>query len=421
MDPQHGPQPPKDIDYIDVANGVEAIAARLELMGVNDRVVLTEAGVDLAHILLIAATPRSPAYFNIRPANCTHDMIRKENDRFVSEPDESTVLLLSEMKIGGYFVPGTRIAIGSLELKLPELAPESATILDPLPERQGSSGDTTIISITSDDPSIEFDTDVVLQNRVMANAQIATLLAQGTRAENQDRVGFIEQNGALKAIYVLDGNGLQGNIAAKIVEQNIKEDILAGSAPGTILNQAGVKFKERFDAHYSSINHLPMGTCAAVFEIHAGNGYASHIGDTGIHVYRENADGDLINVFMTKDHSLAQEMIDSGETDPAQIRRYQHIITRNITYPSALNSTDPPDVSGPIPLEPGDYILLFSDGIRTLALSRVLAICKREQTPERIIAACHLEFDDETIEALAEGAAADNLSLAVARYWPETR
>jgi protein phosphatase len=80
-----------------------------------------------------------------------------------------------------------------------------------------------------------------------------------------------------------------------------------------------------------------------------------NVGDS--RAYRIAKDG---IVRITKDHSLVQEMVDSGQLTPAQARRHPHrnIITRAVGSEAFVTC----DVFE-LPIREGDSFLLCSDGL----------------------------------------------------------
>ncbi|MEI6669684.1 MAG: PP2C family serine/threonine-protein phosphatase [Acidobacteriota bacterium] len=83
----------------------------------------------------------------------------------------------------------------------------------------------------------------------------------------------------------------------------------------------------------------------------------AHVGDSRAYLWR---DGRLEQI--TRDHSWVEEQIASGAMTEQDARRHpwRNLVTR------ALTGTDEPDVElTPVSLEPGDRVLICSDGLST--------------------------------------------------------
>lgn len=118
-------------------------------------------------------------------------------------------------------------------------------------------------------------------------------------------------------------------------------------------------------------------------------------------VYRQR--GDAIEL-LTRDHSLVQQMVDSGLIDPAEAEHHpdSHVVTRAVGAPGRLELDS---VSGEV--RTGDLFLLCSDGLTRVVPPAFWASTiggpDLEQTAEVLLA-----------EALACGAP-DNVSLILVR------
>ena len=99
-----------------------------------------------------------------------------------------------------------------------------------------------------------------------------------------------------------------------------------------------------------------MGTTLIVWAIHDGQAYFSHVGDSRLYVYRS---GQLTQV--TRDHTLAQRMIDSGEIAPEHEHTApnRHILTHAMGLPGAFKAD-----GGVVP--EFDRVLICTDGLSDL-------------------------------------------------------
>lgn len=146
---------------------------------------------------------------------------------------------------------------------------------------------------------------------------------------------------------------------------------------------------------------LGMGTTLSVAWVSGSRLFHAHVGDSRIYLLRA---GRLAR--LTRDHSVGQAMADAGIQDPTDGLRasLRGVLTRALGVEAAVD----PDF-GEVALEPGDRVLLCSDGISDVV-------------PEAVIAA-HLGSDagaDALVRALVEEAlragGADNATAVVALF-----
>jgi protein phosphatase len=127
-----------------------------------------------------------------------------------------------------------------------------------------------------------------------------------------------------------------------------------------------------------------MGTTLAFAMFHPGGCFVAHIGDSRIYHIRPSGKQVL---FVTKDHSLVNELIALGEMTPeeAKTSRQKNVITRAIqphqdgpARADWVNLTD---------LKEGDYIYLCSDGMLEQMEDKELVekLSSRRPDPEKVI------------------------------------
>jgi len=130
-----------------------------------------------------------------------------------------------------------------------------------------------------------------------------------------------------------------------------------------------------------------------------------HIGDSRAYLYRGNVLKQL-----TRDHTVAQELIDAGLSgaDPAA-RSMRHVLTAAL---GVLGTRTKPEVKR-IQLRPHDQILICTDGLTAMVDDPTIATALR--TAASASAAC----EDLTSLALAAGGR-DNVTVVVARFGGST-
>jgi protein phosphatase len=116
------------------------------------------------------------------------------------------------------------------------------------------------------------------------------------------------------------------------------------------------------DAHGGLEGMGTTWTCAYLLDSHA---VIAHAGDSRAYLYR---DGQLRQ--LTRDHTLAQEMQNDGVPED-ETRPYRHILTNSF----GANGGDVQIDVGHIALEPGDRLLVCSDGLTGMVTDAEIAAC----------------------------------------------
>lgn len=232
----------------------------------------------------------------------------------------------------------------------------------------------------------------------------------GDRKGNEDRVGYSYSRDVLLMV-IADGMGGhdQGEVAAEIAVTEITR---------RFQQEARNKLRKPFEflvssiqsAHRAIVSHAveenllecPRTTCVACV---IQNGYAfwAHAGDSRLYVLRR---GQLVAA--TQDHSKVQQMIDAGAITPEQAARHPD---RNKIF-SCLGGVVPPhiDIGREARLEPGDTIMLSTDGFWAQVPAGALAAMLAKQTVTALLPGLMVEA-----QRRAQGES-DNVSV-VAMTW----
>jgi len=129
-----------------------------------------------------------------------------------------------------------------------------------------------------------------------------------------------------------------------------------------------------------------------------------HVGDTRAYLYR---DGDLHQ--LTQDHTVMAEMVRSGALRPDQVagHRLRHVITNVVGGPEIGVKVE----ARALDVQPGDRLLLCSDGLTTMVTDDVIAATlDAEPAPEAAA--------KKLLARATEGVASDNITLLVVRFDP---
>jgi protein phosphatase len=99
-----------------------------------------------------------------------------------------------------------------------------------------------------------------------------------------------------------------------------------------------------------------MGTTLTAAMIREGRLHVAHVGDSRAYLLR---DGELTQ--LTSDHTLVEQMVRNGQISRAEAAVHPHrsVLTRAI----GVDRTIEVDTLAPVPLQPGDQVLLCSDGL----------------------------------------------------------
>lgn len=222
----------------------------------------------------------------------------------------------------------------------------------------------------------------------------------GGREKNEDRMGYSYTRDA--GLFVLaDGMGghPEGEVAAEIAVQTMSAHFQREARPRlerpADYLTAGVMAAHHQIIRYAARSGLldtPRTTLVAAV-VQSGQLYWVHCGDSRMYVVR---DGQLL--MRTRDHSYLEAQASAG----AALDR----VNRNVLF-TCLGSTIRPlfDASGPLKLEPGDKVLLCSDGLwGTLSDEKIVQMLAADPVSEAVPALVELALQ-------TAGASSDNVTV----------
>jgi len=233
----------------------------------------------------------------------------------------------------------------------------------------------------------------------------------GGRAEQQDRVEiFASPGGERHLLVVADGMGghRDGALAAEAVLAAARNCFEAVSTP----EPQQLLGRICLDAHRAILGidgsgeRTPGSTCALLY-LEGREAYWAYVGDSRVYHFQE--DGFLVD--RTRDHSLVELMlsqghIEAGDPDARALR--------NQLYMRLGGDSEPEPNFGATAVNAGDLFLVCSDGLWSPAEGDDLLSGAEGQDADPALA--------ERLVAWARaagGADADNISLALARWYPE--
>ena len=253
--------------------------------------------------------------------------------------------------------------------------------------------------------------------------RIAARTDQGrVRKNNQDSIysGTIKlPSGSARLCIVADGMGgakageHASRIASEVTQTQLQHDVDGQAPPDdsawqNLLRKAARAANSRvYEEARADAERKGMGTTLTIALIVADRLHIASVGDS--RAYLLNASGvtedGATTAQLTSDHSLVARLVDIGQITPEQARTHPQ---RNLLYRSI--GTDPAVEVDTLSeqLEPGDIVLLCSDGLVNHVRDEEIARVALEQTdPDR---AC------EQLVAIAnERGGRDNISVVIVR------
>lgn len=181
----------------------------------------------------------------------------------------------------------------------------------------------------------------------------------GGRSENQDFCDYVQADNA--GLWLL-ADGLGGHRGGEVASATAVQAILAAWQPNadivpqTVdvligLAQAAILNKQAEQPALSS-----MRTTLVLLQQGDDRVIWGHVGDSRLYHFR-----DCVVAFQTKDHSVPQVLVDSGEIDSSQMRKHpdRNRILRAVGNPEGVK---PAILDAPRNILEGDAFLLCSDG-----------------------------------------------------------
>ncbi len=185
------------------------------------------------------------------------------------------------------------------------------------------------------------------------------------RQNNQDYTySQTEPVGALPNLFIVaDGMGGHnaGEIASRIATETIVESVSTETVQNVIQimsNAVRMANDKVISVSHESLAYEGMGTTVVIATIIDGFLYVANVGDSRLYVISGREIEQI-----TRDHSLVEEMVISGQIDRSEARTHKkkNIITRAVGGKNSLMA-DYFDVK----LEAGDKVLMCTDGLTNM-------------------------------------------------------
>jgi protein phosphatase len=195
------------------------------------------------------------------------------------------------------------------------------------------------------------------------------------------------------------GGAAAGEVASSLAVDMLRESYFGNAEPvacGEALHESMRLTNELIHWRASAEAGLAgMGTTCTAAAVTGSELHVGHVGDSRAYLFR----GDTVQT-LTQDHTVAAQLLMAGA--PASPRT-QSMLTRCLGAQTAVEV----DLARPVRLEPGDVILLCSDGLWGQLELHELRDVVRDESPEL---AC-----TTLVERARERGGPDNITVVVAR------
>lgn len=184
------------------------------------------------------------------------------------------------------------------------------------------------------------------------------------RSMNQDFIFVSERPVGNLPNLMIVADGMGGHRAGDVASRSAVECFLAwvlhskDSNPIVIMENAIAAANEKvIEMATANEDYFGMGTTMVVMTMYEGMAYIANVGDSRLYLIHDEIQQ------ITRDHSMVAEMVTRGELDEsvAKLHEKRNVITRAIG--------GEPEVMADffeIEVEPGDYILMCSDGLSNM-------------------------------------------------------
>ncbi|MDD6119999.1 MAG: Stp1/IreP family PP2C-type Ser/Thr phosphatase [Selenomonadaceae bacterium] len=194
------------------------------------------------------------------------------------------------------------------------------------------------------------------------------------RATNEDSLAVFEPQ-----VYVVaDGMGGEaaGEVASRILTETLQQ--VLGQRETVDSQELAQAIQQGNAAILQCVQEHPeyqgMGTTATALHAEAGTAYWAHVGDSRLYLWRQ---GELRQI--TRDHSYVEDLVENGTLTPEEARVHpsKNMLTRAVGVAADLQVDE-----GTFALQPGDQLLLATDGLMKHVTDGEIAAALQQHTAD---------------------------------------
>jgi protein phosphatase len=249
-----------------------------------------------------------------------------------------------------------------------------------------------------------------LLKKIFINApEVESFSIQGRKPAQEDSFFVSEKKDFRQLLFVADGVGGHGHgdfASQKTVEifQNAFDELTAGTNVKEFLYSTVLKAAHAvLDKCLEDPSYKNCGTTISGFFVSGDKYNTVNVGDSRVYLF---SDGVLSRE--THDHSVVQELLDSGQIteDEAFVHPKRNMMTSAVGQNLHLMRID---VSESRQLRPGDVLMAFSDGVHdALTDNRIFNIVKENKNSGGLA--------QKLVESAFEAGGKDNITAVIFRY-----
>ncbi len=213
------------------------------------------------------------------------------------------------------------------------------------------------------------------------------------------------QEGAIAVLLVADGMGgaAAGEVASRAAADKCSELLADGDFQDvhqTLRNCIQAAAGHVYELSQQNASYEGMGTTVSLALVRANELFVGHVGDSRCYLIRRGAASQV-----TSDHTWVADEVQSGRLtkEEAKVHPNRHVISRSV----GIDPTVAVDTYGPIALQPGDVILLCSDGLSDVVNDEEMAAVASRHPPQ--------EAARELVALANKRGGPDNISVVLAR------
>lgn len=247
--------------------------------------------------------------------------------------------------------------------------------------------------------------------KIRPGIELANLTDIGChRTENEDYYCYAEPDGDEefqkrgRLAVVADGmGGYEGGQIASGLAVQIVRDVYFGSEGGEPHEALVAAFQDAHAAIQAHAEEHPelrgMGTTCTAAALWDGHLLYGHVGDSRLYLIRDRALSQL-----TRDHSYVQRLVENGMLRAEEAR--DHPDRNVLTSALGAESVQADFAEAPMALQPGDTLLLCTDGLHGLVHDDELCTAALELAPREAcrslveMAKARGGFDNITVQIL---------------------